>query len=163
MAADKNPFGFDMDKMMEMLRMSDLQKMFDPAKMPMQMPMQMPMLDFGTVMEAQQKNMAALVEANKIALAGYQDVYQRQVALYEQAMQHIKAQLDEAQTGQPMSAEQMSKNMEGVKSAFDQALAHLREIAETAQHANMSAFEVMKNRMDEMMAEMSKAADDAAG
>lgn len=144
------PFVFDAEKMKEMFAMPDMEKMFEGMKMPN--------VDMEAMMQAQQKNMAALVEANKVAMAGYQEIYKRQVALVEESMARAKDQIAELQ-GQPMSPDQAQKNMETVKSSFDKMLADLKELTEMAQEANTEAFNIVKGRFEEALAEFKTAAD----
>jgi len=147
------PFVFDVEKMQDMFKMPEFDKMFDPSKMPG--------VDMQAMVEAQQKNVAALVEANKAAMAGYQELYKRQVALVQESFAHAKESFQEMQ-GQPMSADQASKNMEAMKSAMDKAMADLNELTELAQQANTQAFNIIKDRFEESLAEFKTAAENAS-
>lgn len=147
------PF-FDAEKMKEMFsfeasKLSDMFKMPEMGKMPG--------FDLDKMVEAQQKNVTALVEANKVALAGYQDLYKKQVALFEATLAATKDQMSEIQ-GQPLTAETATKSIEQLKAAFEKALADVKELAEMAQKANAGAFDIVKARMEEVMAELKAAA-----
>ena len=63
------PFVFDAEK---------LKELFNVAKLPT--------VDADAVLAAQQKNVDAMIEANKVVIAGYQDLYKRQIALFEAAV-----------------------------------------------------------------------------
>jgi phasin family protein len=147
--AKKTPFMFDPKQFQEMFKLPDFEKMFAG--------MQMPGVDMNAMLEAQRKNVEALVEANKVAAAGYQEIFQRQVALVEAAIADAQAQMGNVQ-GQPMSAEQAQKNMEVVRTQMEKALASARELAELAQKANTGAFDVIRTRFDEAVAEFTEAA-----
>ena len=103
MAAEKFPFFYDADKMKEF---------FTAAKLPA--------FDADAVMDAQRKNMDALIEANKAVMAGYQEVFKRQAALAEAAVAQTKDKINEIQ-GQPLSTEQFSRNGEAFQTAVFEA------------------------------------------
>ena len=142
MAATKNanPFAFDADK---------IKDMFTAAKMPV--------VDTDALMAAQKKNVDALIEANKVAVAGYQDLYKRQVALFEAAVDQAKGMMTDTKA-QPLTADQATQNVEAVKTAFEKTAADLNELTEMAQKANTGAFEVVKARAEEAVAEFKVAA-----
>lgn len=144
MAVEKFPFAFDAEKVSEMFKAVKL-----------------PMVDMDTIMASHQKNVDAMVEANKVMFAGYQAVAKRQAALVEAAMAEVKDKFAELQ-GQPLTAEQATKNADAVKTAFEKAVADVRELAEMAQKANTGAFEVVKARIDEAVSEFKAAADKLA-
>jgi hypothetical protein len=146
MAATKNanPFAFDADK---------IKDMFTAAKMPV--------VDTDALMAAQKKNVDALIEANKVAVAGYQDLYKRQVALFEAAVDQAKGLMTDTKA-QPLTADQATQNVEAVKTAFEKTAADLNELTEMAQKANTGAFEVVKARAEEAAAEFKAAADKMA-
>ncbi|MEL6480032.1 MAG: TIGR01841 family phasin, partial [Pseudomonadota bacterium] len=112
------------------------------------------------VVKAHEKNMNAAIEANKVAMAGYQSVYKRQVAMAEEAMAQMKDAVSELQ-GQPMTADQAQKNMDAARVALEKAVKDAQELTEMAQKANTEAFEIVKGRFEEAMAEL-KAQFDAA-
>ena len=140
-AKNANPFAFDADK---------IKDMFTAAKMPV--------VDTDALMAAQKKNVDALIEANKVVVAGYQDLYQRQVALFEAAVDQAKGMMTDTKA-QPLTADQATQNVEAVKTAFEKTAADLNELTEMAQKANTGAFEVVKARADEAAAEFKAAAD----
>ena len=148
MAAQNFPFAFpltfDADKFSEL---------FGAAKLPG--------VDADAVLAAQQKNVEALIEANQVVIAGYQDLYKRQVALFEAAVAETRDKLAEVQ-GQPLTAEQATKNVEALKTAFEKAAVDVKELAELAQKANTGAFEIVKARAEEAVAEFKTAAEKAA-
>ena len=138
------PFVFDAEKMKEMFQVPDFDRMFDGA--------QVPGVDMEAMVQAYQKNVAALVEANKAAMAGYQELYKRQVALAEESLAKAKDQILEMQS-QPASSEQATKNIEAAKAQVEKVMNDIRELAEMAQKANNEAFGIIKARFDEAMAE----------
>ena len=148
MAAQNFPFAFpltfDADKLTEL---------FSAAKLPG--------VDSDVVLAAQQKNVDALIEANQVVIAGYQDLFKRQVALFEAAVAETKDKLAQLQ-GQPLTADQATQNVEALKAAFEKAAADVKELAELAQKANTGAFEIVKARAEEAVAEFKAAAEKTA-
>jgi len=148
------PFAFDADKMRDMFKMPEFDKMFEQ--------MQMPQFDMDSLIKAQQKNIQALIEANKAAMGGYQEIYRRQVALVEEHMAKAKDQIAELQN-QPMSAESSSKQVESLKATLDKLSGDLKEMTEMAQEANAQAFGIVKARFEEGLEEFKTAANKMAG
>jgi len=141
MATQTNPFAFDAEK---------LKELFNIAKLPG--------VDADAMLAAQQKNVEALNEANQVVAAGYQDLYKRQIALFEAAVSQAKDKLTEVQ-GQPLTADQATQNVEAMKAAFEKAAADVKELAEMAQKANTGAFEIVKARAEDAVAEFKAAAE----
>ncbi|MEM6680503.1 MAG: TIGR01841 family phasin [Pseudomonadota bacterium] len=148
MMHEKFPFAADFEKMSEMFKMPELEKMFDTTKLPA----------MDVVVKAHEKNMNAAIEANKVAMAGYQSVYKRQVAMLEEAVAQMKDAMGDLQ-GQAMTAEQAQKNMDAARVAFEKAVKDAQELTELAQKANTEAFEIVKGRFEEAMAEFQTSFD----
>ena len=142
--ADKFPFAFDFNAMTDALKMPAFEKF---------MPKDMPSFDFAAIQDAQQKNVAALVEANKAAYAGYSAVAKRQTELFEAAIAQTKDRVNALQ-GQAMTTETAQANYETLKTAIEKAMGDLQEVAEMAKNANEDAFGIIKARADEVMAEI---------
>jgi phasin family protein len=151
MADQKFPFAFPTD--FGDFGADKLKDMFNFAKLPG--------VDTDAMMAAQQKNVDAMIEANKVVAAGYQDLYKRQIALFEAAVAQAKDKLTEVQ-GQALTAEQATQNVEAMKTAFERAASDVKELAEMAQKANTGAFEIVKARAEEAVAEFKAAAEKVA-
>ena len=144
----KQPFVFDTEKFAELFKTDELTKFFDQAK-----------ANFNpdALVEAQKKNVAALVEANKVAAAGYQDIFKRQVAMYEETvatLQSAVAELGDA----GLTPDAQAKQVEMAKAAFEKAVANMTELAEAAKKANEDAFEIVAARVRESVEELKAAA-----
>ncbi len=148
MAAQNFPFAFPLTFDAEKLK-----ELFSAARLPG--------VDSDAVLAAQQKNVDAQIAANQVVIAGYQDLYKRQVALFEAAVAETKDKLAGFQ-GQPLTADQASRNVEAMKAAFEKAAADVKDLAEVAQKANTGAFEIVKARAEEAVAEFKTAAEKAA-
>ena len=150
MAKQANPFMFDAEKMGEMFKVPGMDKWFAQANAP-----------FELLFEVQRKNFEALVEANKVAASGYQELYERMTGIFEESLGRARAQVERAQ-GQEVSAEAAAKNAEVMKEAFDKALADVRELSEMATKANAGAFDVIRARTEEAVNEFRGVAEKMA-
>lgn len=143
------PFVFDTEKFAELFKTEELNKFFDQAK-----------ANFNpeALVEAQKKNVAALVEANKVAAAGYQDIFKRQVAMYEETVASLQSALSELGDA-GLTADAQAKQVELAKSSFEKAVANMTELAEAAKKANEEAFEIVAARVRESVEELKAAAE----
>jgi phasin family protein len=148
MAAQNFPFAFPLTFDAEKFN-----ELFSAAKLPG--------VDSDAVLAAQQKNVDALIEANQVVIAGYQDLFKRQVELFEAAVAETRDKLTQVQ-GQPLTADQATQNVEALKAAFEKAATDVKELAELAQKANAGAFEIVKARAEEAVAEFKTAAEKTA-
>lgn len=147
--SDQFPFAFDLTAMTDALKMPAFDKF---------MPTDMAAFDFAALQEAQSKNVAALVEANKTAYAGYTAVAKRQTELFEAAIAETKDRVNALQ-GQAMTVETAKENFETMKAAIEKAMTDAKEVAEMAKTANEDAFGIIKARADEVMAEFKDATE----
>lgn len=142
---DPKTYAFDPEKMNEFFRQSDFTKYFANMKMPEFSP--------DAMMAAQAKNMEALVEANKAAAAGYQDLFQKQVAIFEETMTEAGKQFKDFEPAK-MDADGARAQAEVAKAAFEKAIANMQALAEGAQKANADAYEIVSARIQESMSEL---------
>ena len=140
--ANTNPFGFAP----EMFAVPGLERWFAPTGLPLQ-----------AMFEAQQRNFEALVEANKVATSGYQDLFERMTRIFEESMARATEQVNRAQ-GQDLSTDAAAKNAEIMKDAFERALHDLQELSGIAQKANTDAFDVIRARAEQAVTEFKTAA-----
>ncbi len=146
MASNPNPFlDFDVTRLMGEFRV--------------------PGLDTEALMAAQRRNIEALTKANQLAAEGMQAVARRQAEILRQTMEEASRMMGTlAQAGGP--EKQAVKQAEIAKTAFETAIANMKEIADLVSRANQDTFAVINKRvaesMDEVRALMSKAADPKA-
>ena len=142
---DPKTFSFDVEKMTDFFKQNDFTKQLAGMKMPG--------FDTDAIMAAQQKNMDALVEANKAAAAGYQDLFKKQMAIFEETMgeaqRHFKG-FDATK----LDADSAKAQSEVAKAAFEKALGNMQALAEAAQKANADAYEIVSARIQESIAEV---------
>lgn len=142
---DPKTFSFDAEKMTEFFKQNDFTKHLAGLKVPG--------MDAEALVAAQQKNMDALVQANKAAAAGYQDLFKKQVQIFEETMAEAKAQLKSFDATK-IDADKAKASAELAKAAFEKALANMQALAEGAQKANTDAYEIVSARIKESLAEL---------
>ena len=142
---DPKTFSFDVEKMTEFFKQNDFTKQLSQLRMPG--------VDPEAMMSAQKKNMDALVEANKAAAAGHQDLFKRQMAIFEETMTEAQAQL-KAFDATKIDPDRAKAQAELAKAAFEKALANMQALAEGAQKANADAYEIVSARIKESMVEL---------
>jgi phasin family protein len=142
---DPKTFSFDVEKMTEFFKQNDFTKHLANLKMPG--------MDADALVKAQQKNMDALVEANKAAAAGYQDLFKKQISIFEETMAEAQKQMKSFDATK-IDAEKAKAQGELAKAAFEKALSNMQALAESAQKANTEAYEIVAARIKESIAEL---------
>jgi phasin family protein len=142
---DPKTFQFDVEKMTDFFRQNDFTRHFQNLRVPG--------FDPESLVEAQKKNMEALVKANQAAAAGYQDLFKKQVAIFEETMNEAQTHLKAFDTTK-LDAETAKAQAELARAAFERALANMQMLAETAQKANAEAYEIVSARIRESLAEL---------
>lgn len=117
--------------------------------------MKMPGFDMSDLMDAQRRNTEALIQANQKVLEGYQHLGQKQVEIFQSMMATAQ---DEAQLlANIKSPEDAAKaQAELAKTAFENALSAMRELAEETAKANAAATSVFEERVKESLEELKK-------
>lgn len=156
-------------KMPEMGKMPDLSKMMADFKMPemgkmpdmtkMMGDFKMPNFDMQALMQAQQKNVEVLTQANQLAAEGFQAIAKRQGEIFKETMEQAQGAMKDMMSGGSPKAN-ASKQADLAKSTLERALSNAKEIAEMAAKSNGEAFELINKRMmaslDEMKSSMPK-------
>lgn len=115
--------------------------------------MDMNAVDPQALFAAQKKNMDALMEANVAAASGFQDLFRKQVEIFEETMNEAKTQVETMTSSLP-DAKKAETQMEIMKVAVQKALNNMQTLAETAQEANKGAYEAISGRVEESVAEL---------
>lgn len=149
---DPKTFSFDVDKMTEFFKQNDFSKQLANLKIPG--------VDTDAMVAAQQKNMDALVEANKAAAAGYQDLFRKQVAIFEETMSEARKQLSSFDTSK-LDADAAKAQGDLARAAFEKAIGNMQALAESAQKANSDAYDIVAARIRESMSELRDMANKA--
>ena len=139
-----NDFKFDASAMTEFLR-GDFMKYFPDGKMPQ--------FDASEVFDAQKKNMDALVTANQAAADAYQALFSKQVEIFEATLTEAKKNVEGFDmTSAP--ADVAKQQADYAKTAFEKALKNMTELAQEAQKANSSAYEIVSKRIEASVSEL---------
>ncbi|MDH3659900.1 MAG: phasin family protein [Alphaproteobacteria bacterium] len=112
-----------------------------------------PGVDWQEIMASQQKNIAALTEANQRLIEGAQAVMQQQSAIMSKAMAELTAANQELmQEGDPQAGAQ--KRFDLAKTSFESAVGNMQELAELAGQSNSEAMEIINKRAAEAFEEI---------
>ena len=113
----------------------------------------LPGVDMESLLAAQRKNIEALTAANRLALEGVQAVAQRQAEILRQTMEETSKMVSDLMAaGTP--EDRVAKQADLMKSAFEKALANMRELAEMIAKSNTEAAEVISKRVSENLEEI---------
>jgi len=151
---DPKTFSFDPEKMSEFFRNNDFTKALSS--------MQVPGVDADAILAAQKKNMDALVEANKAAAAGYQELFKKQVSIFEETTAEAQRAL-KGFDATKMDAETAKAQGELARAAFEKALSNMQALAESAQKANREAYDIVSARIQESLVELRDLANKSRG
>ena len=144
-----NPFGFDPNKLTEMLGQTDFSKFFDVKS-----------FDGDALVEAQKKNMAALVEANKIAAVQYQEIFKAQLDGFQENLAKAQSQMSDVKAPKPGDVEAQA---ELLRKSVEETTVQMQELAEKAKSANGDAYAIIAERVQEAMTELQTMADKLKG
>ncbi len=129
----ENPFGLDFGKILTDFKI--------------------PNIDFEAYVAAVRKNVDALSQANRLAYEGLQAIAKRQIEIVRQSLdQAASAAREAAEPGTPH--DKAAKQAELAKSAFEHALANLRELGELVTKANNEAFDLIQARFTQSLDEV---------
>ncbi len=111
----------------------------------------MPGIDMAAIVEARRKDIQALVEANAASLASMQALASKQSEMLTQAMQGMQEAAKSLVGG---GAVDVGKQGEVVRKGFEKTLAHMKELAEMAQHAQSEAMASITKRATHQLQEI---------
>ena len=124
----------------------DISKMFSDFNVPG--------VDWQEVMASQQKNIAALTEANQRLVEGAQAVVQQQSQIMSKAMSELSAASQELMQEGDVQAN-AQKRFDLAKASFESAVTNMKELAELAGQSNSEAMEIINKRAAEAFSEIS--------
>ena len=125
----------------------DISKMMEQFKLPG--------VDMEKIMDAQRKDVEALMAANKHAYEGMQALAQRQAQILQETMtqwQNVAKEM--VSSGNPTEA--AAKQVEFGKQTFAKALENMRELADMATKSQAEAVKAITQRVHENLYEMKK-------
>ena len=110
-------------------------------------------VDLDSLVASQKKNLEALTSANRVAFEGLQAVAKRQAEILQETMNEASKAVDQlSKAGSP--PEIAAKQAELAKSAFERALANMRELAEMVSKANQEATNTVNARISASLDEI---------
>ena len=118
----------------------------------------LPGLDVSAIVEAERKNLEALRAANEAVAEGWQALAEQQRAMLERAVERWQSLAGEGLPGSP--TELMERQATLTREFFDEALSNMQSLAEIATQSQSKAFEVVRERFEERLKELSAGFDD---
>lgn len=109
---------------------------------------------------AQRKNLEALSHANRVALEGAQAIARRHMEIMQAAMSEMTSAVQQLTTQEAPQAK-AARQAEMMKSAYEKAVANLKELADLIQKSNAEALSVLNRRFAEAMDEIRQLAAQA--
>jgi phasin family protein len=127
---------------------NDFAKLFSEFKIPG--------FDMQGLMATQRRNIEAVSHANQLAIEGVQAVMRRQGEIMRQMVEESSSVLkDMMAAGAPEA--KIAQQTDLVKTAFEKALANLRELTEMVAKSNTEAADVLTKRIGESLTELKSA------
>ena len=135
-----------------MAKMAEFTKMFSDMKVP-GMPGMGAMPDMEAFLSAHRRNMEVLTAANRVALEGAQAVARRHMEIMQQTMAEVTETMrDMSDPASPQA--KAAKQTELMKTSYERAVAHMKELADLIQRANGEALGMLNQRFAEAMDEV---------
>ncbi len=139
-----------------MAKMAEFTKMFSDMKMPGMAAMP----DMDAFLAAHRRNMEVLTAANKVALEGAQAVARRHMEIMQQTMAEMTETMRDLSSPDSPQAK-AAKQTELMKTSYERAVAHMKELADLIQRANGEALGMLNQRFAEAMDEVKRLAEKA--
>ncbi len=116
----------------------------------------LPGVDVDAILASQRKNIEAVTAANQLAIEGMQAVVRRQAEILRTTLEETGTILTEV-LGAGAPEDKAAKQAELVKSAFENALSNMKELAELVAKSNTEAANVISKRVSEGLEELKTA------
>ncbi len=137
-----------------MAGMAEFGRMFSEMRFP-------GMPDMDAFLASHRRNMETLSAANRVALEGAQTVAKRHMEIVQQTMQEMSETIRDMTSSESPQA-RAAKQAELVKTAYERAVTHMKELADLIQRANGEALQMLNHRFTEAMDEVKQLAEKAA-
>lgn len=112
-----------------------------------------PAFDFNALITTQRRNLEMLVEAGQLLGEGAQAVLRHNAEALKNSVESSLKASKEVFTGTSPEAA-AAKQAEFAKAAFENGLAHLREVAETFAKSSNEALDIINKRVSESLEEL---------
>lgn len=123
----------------------DMMRMLSEFRMP-------GMPDMEALAAAQRRNMEALSAANRVALEGAQAVTRRNMEILQSSVSELTEAM-KSFSGQDPTQSKAARQTEMMKSAYEKAVANMKEVSDLIQKSNSEAVALLNNRFTEAMSE----------
>lgn len=110
-------------------------------------------MDFEAFAAAQRRNIEALSAANRVALEGAQAVAKRHMEILQQSMQEMTEAMRALATAEAPQ-DKAAKQAELARTAYERAVANMRELSDLIQKSNAEAIGLLNRRFSEAMEEI---------
>ncbi len=148
-------FPFDPAEMMKMFDPQQMSKMFSPDQFQSAFaPLASKGLDVQSLMEANKRNMEAVMAANKAAMEANKSVYEKQMQIFEAMTETAQKQAQSLSSTSPQDFAKKQAEIYGA--AFEKSLTLMTELAETTRKANEQAFANLQQQIDTAMNDLKK-------
>ena len=115
--------------------------------------MKLPTPEITSVMEAHQKNLAAMQNALQAQTAGAQNMMEKQRDMLERSLAEIADMVQDAYSD-PDPSKAMSNQMELARKSLDMTIKNVTEMGEIMRDAGSESFEALKSRIEEVIEEI---------
>lgn len=146
--AKTSPFLFDPSAFSDFFNASDFSKFMQMPDMPTSM-------NPAALIEFQKKNMDAFVSANKAAADAYQDLFKKQVEVFQATMDEARKHAESVPPAD-MSPDAAKKRMDYAQATMKAAMDNMTALAEETRKANADAFKTVQTRVQASIEELSK-------
>ncbi len=139
-------------QMMErgMSNMTEFSKLFADMKFPA-------MGGMDVFLSAQRRNMEVMSAANRVALEGAQAVARRHMEIMQQTMSEMSEGMRDLASPESPQA-RATRQAEMLKTSYERAVAHIKEIADLIQRSNEEALSMLNKRFTEALDEVKQLA-----
>jgi hypothetical protein len=148
MATEINPFG-SIATMFEQFKMPGVINPFGNVATLLEQ-FRMPGVDMASMIEAQRKNVEALVEANSLAYQSMQGIVRKQTEMFTRMMQALQAAAAASASADP------TRQAEIARRAFETVMADMSELAEMARESQSAAIAHMTERANEHLQQFTR-------
>ena len=101
-------------------------------------------VDMKALLDTEKKNIDALIEVNRLAYDGWRDLMVRQAEIFQDTMKAIADQAG--------SESVAGRRAEIARQGFENALANMRQLAETAAESQKQTMDILRRRFEDGLA-----------
>lgn len=122
----------------------------------------LPGFDAEALLEQQRRNIETLTNLNQIAAEGMTNVARSQARFLVDAMNEMAAAAEELSQTRDMG-DALTRQGDRVRRTFEDTLTHMRELADMLNQSNTTAFQEIRQRVEENLEELRKLTQTGTG